>query len=65
MITEQRLHGHVAVSLNDLWARMQYCQYDCCVAGDDSRGAAAADFGLATTPAMFMSCILPGERCVV
>lgn len=25
-----------------------------------SQGASIADFGLATTPAMFMSCILPG-----
>ena len=31
-------------------------------AGINSRGAGAADFGLATTPAMFMSCILPGAR---
>ena len=31
-------------------------------AGVNSRGANAADFGLATTPAMFMSCILPGAQ---
>ena len=29
-------------------------------AGLVSKGARVADFGLATTPAMFMSCILPG-----
>ena len=33
-------------------------------AGINSRGAAAADFGLATTPAMFMSCILPGAHVI-
>ena len=31
-------------------------------AGILSRGASVADFGLATTPAMFMSCILPGTH---
>ncbi|KAK9795557.1 hypothetical protein WJX73_007766 [Symbiochloris irregularis] len=30
-------------------------------AGAMSEGASVADFGLATTPAMFMSCILPGH----
>ena len=30
-------------------------------AGLVSKGAQVADFGLATTPAMFMSCILPGK----
>ena len=30
-------------------------------AGLASRGAAVTDFGPATTPAMFMSCILEGE----
>lgn len=31
-------------------------------AGIVSKGASVADFGLATTPAMFMSCILPGQQ---
>jgi hypothetical protein len=32
------------------------------VAGVASSGVAATSFGLCTTPAMFMSCILPGEK---
>ena len=31
-------------------------------AGIASRGARVAQFGLATTPAMFMSCIIEGEE---
>ena len=31
------------------------------VAGMASQGVSVSQFGLATTPAMFMSCILPGE----
>ena len=31
------------------------------VAGMASQGVSVAQFGLATTPAMFMSCIIPGE----
>lgn len=34
-------------------------------AGVMSEGASVADFGLATTPAMFMSCILPGAVSMV
>ena len=31
------------------------------VAGLASQGVSVAQFGLATTPAMFMSCIIPGQ----
>ena len=32
------------------------------VAGLASQGVSVAQFGLATTPAMFMSCIIPGMQ---